>query len=50
MSDFTLVAMVDPRSLSPHQVQIGRVFTLLVVLAFSIDLFGVNSTKTKFIP
>jgi hypothetical protein len=36
--------------LTAHQVQIGRVFTLLVVLTFSIDLSGVNGTKTEFIP
>ena len=42
--------VVDARSLSAYQAQIGRVFALHVVLTFSIDLSGVNSTKTKFIP
>jgi hypothetical protein len=42
--------VVDARSLSAYQAQIGRVFALHVVLTFSIDLSGVNSTKTEFIP
>jgi hypothetical protein len=37
--------LLDARSFSAHHVQMGRVFTLLVVLTFSINLSGVNSTK-----